>query len=230
MDLVKYYDQYWLNKDDSVDYKRLQLLIDRVNPGDRVLDVDCGPGMLSLELKKKGAIVKGTDISSVAVDRARKKGLDAVQVDLDTETLPFEDNYFDCVISDSSVEHLFYYEKAIKECIRVTRHAGKFILLAPNIGHWRYRLWLFFGRFPYIENSPSDITHLRFMTVHEAKKICRKYGIKVKELDGSASLWVEGLYPKIFGAPIIKQIYTKFARKFPSLFARDFVLVCEKPL
>lgn len=230
MDLVTYYNRYWLDKDDSVDYGRLKLIIDHINPGDKILDVDCGPGMLSMKLKEKGAIVKGTDISTVAVERAREKGLDAVQVDLDTEVLPFEDNYFDCVISDSSIEHIFYYEKAIKECARVTRLGGKFILLTPNIGHWRYRLWLLFGRFPYIKNSPSDITHLRFMTIYEVKKICLQYGMTIKKLDGSASLWVKGLYPGFFRAPIIKQIYTKFARKFPSLFARDIILICEKTL
>jgi len=228
VDLVDFYNKWWSEKDDSVDYKRLSLIIGRVNPGDYVLQIDCGPGMLAKKLLEKGALVKATEISQVGMERARKKGIDVVQVDLDSERLPFPDEEFDVVISDSSIEHLFYSDRILRECARVLKPGGKFILLLPNIAHWRFRLWLLFGRFPYIKNSPTDLSHIRFFTVSEARALCKREGLKVKEVDGSASVWVRGLYPWAFQIPPFKQVYTCLARLFPSLLARDFILVCEK--
>lgn len=230
MELTEFYDCYWASKDDSVDHKRLDLIVDLVERGENVLQVDCGPGMLAHRLKAKGAIVTGTDISLLAVERARQRGINARQVALDDCPLPFPDGAFDVVVSDSTIEHLFFYRQALTECVRVIRPGGRFIILLPNIGHWRYRLWLMAGRFPYFKDGPTDMTHLRFFTVHEAKQLCESLGLRVYRFDGSASLWVRDLYPAFFRRRIVRDLYTRAARVWPSLLARDFILACEKPL
>ena len=231
MDFEKFYDNLWRKKGDDVDHSKLDLVVEKVSPNGKVLDVGGHIGILAKKIQDRGADVTLTDISRVALERAKKRGIEnTVQVDLDEKPLPFEDNSFDTVISCSSIEHIFYPQGMIKESSRVLKPGGKFILLVPNIGHWRFRLWLLMGRFPYIVDTPTDEEHIRFMTVYEAKKMCSIEGLKPEALDGSAGLWVKELYPRIFRAPIIKQIYTKFARKFPSLFARDFILICEKTL
>jgi hypothetical protein len=79
-----------------------------------------------------------------------------------------------------------------------------------------------------VRNSPLDQTHLRFFTVHEAKVLCKKYGARVTAVDGHASLWVRGFYPRPLRWPPIAAVYNRLARIYPSLFARDFVLVCKK--
>jgi methionine biosynthesis protein MetW len=230
MELSEFYDCYWSAKDDNVDHRRLDLMVDLVRKGERVLQVDCGPGMLAQRLEAKGAIVTGTDLSLVAVERARQKGIDAQQVSLDDERLPFSDSTFDVVISDSAIEHHFFYREALAECVRVLRPGGRFIILLPNIGHWRFRLWLLAGRFPYIKDAPTDLTHLRFFTLREGKQLCESLGLMVRRSDGSASLWVRGLYPSFLRRPIVRSLYTRAARIWPSLLARDFVLLCEKPV
>jgi len=228
MNLAEYYDDYWRLHGDNFDMSRLQIIAERVHKGDDVLEVDCGPGVLASLLVARGATVQGTDLSQVAVQRAIEKGIPCQRVDLDCEPLPFADNSFGTVISNSAIEHRFFSEKSLAECIRVLKPGGTFIICLPNTAHWICRLWLLFGRFPYVRNSPIDETHLRFFTVHEAKALCTKYGARVIATDGHASLWVRGFYPRILRWPPLAAIYNRLARVYPSLFARDFVLVCRK--
>lgn len=228
MNLSEYYDEYWRAHGDNFDTARLQLIAGRINSGDDVLEVDCGPGVLAAMMVQRGATVQGTDMSRVAVQRAIEKGIPCRHVDLDTEPLPFGDGMFGTVVSNSAIEHRFFSEKSLAECLRVLKPGGTFILCLPNTAHWICRLWLLFGRFPYVRNSPLDDTHLRFFTVHEGKALCRKYGAQVIATDGYASLWVRGFYPRVLRWPPVASVYTKLARAWPSLFARDFILVCRR--
>jgi methionine biosynthesis protein MetW len=228
MNLAEYYDEYWRAHGDNFNTDRLRLIAERVNAGEDVLEVDCGPGVLSRLMVERGARVEGTDLSQVAVERAIAKGIPCRQVDLDCEPLPFPDNTYGTVVSNSAIEHRFFSEKSLAECIRVLKPGGKLVVCLPNTAHWICRTWLLFGRFPYVRNSPIDETHLRFFTVHEAKVLCRKYGVRVVATDGHASLWVRGFYPRPFRWRPVAAIYERLARVYPSLFARDFIFVCRK--
>ena len=229
MDFERFYDNYWQEKGDEVDYNRLNPIIEKVNPEEAVLEVGGHIGLLAEKIQEKGAEVTVTDISKVALKRAEKRGIKkTVHVDLDEEPLPFEDGIFDVVISNSSIEHIFYPLKMIKECTRVLKTGGRFILSVPNIGHWRFRLWLLFGRFPYLPNTPTDELHIRFMTAYEAKKMCRGEGMIPEALEGDPGLWVKELYPFFLRIKYIRFIYKHLARHYPSLLSRYFILTCRK--
>jgi len=228
MNLVEFYDAYWRQADDTFDMERLGLIAKRVGPGENVLEVDCGPGVLASMMRERGAQVTGTDLSSVAVERARDKGIPAQQIDIDSEPLPFEDASFDTVVSNSMVEHRFFPERCFDEFVRVLKPGGKLIVCLPNIAHWLCRWWIITGRFPYVANSPTDMLHIRFFTVSEANKLCRARGLVVLEVDGSASLWAKDFYPRLLRSRRLRGIYTRLAHRYPSLFARDFVMVCRK--
>jgi len=228
MDLVAYYDAYWTQADDTFDHERLELLASRVRAGEKVLEVDCGPGVLAKKMRERGADVTATDLSSVAVQRARDKGIPAQQVDIDTQDLPFADATFDVVVSNSAIEHRFFHERSFGECARVLKPGGRFIVCLPNIAHWKCRLWVLSGRFPYVQHSPTDAMHLRFFTVREAKRLCRARNLEPVEVDGSASLWARDFYPAFFRKPVVRSVYKWLAHVWPSMFARDFVLVCRK--
>lgn len=228
MNLVEFYDAYWRKADDTFDMERLNLIASRVSSGENVLEVDCGPGVLAKLMQQRGAKVTGTDLSIVAVERARAKGIEAYQVDIDTEPLPFADATFDTVVSNSMIEHRFFPERSFDECVRVLKPGGKFIVCLPNIAHWICRWWIITGRFPYVEDSPTDMLHLRFFTVSEVKKICRQRGLCVLEVDGSPSLWAKEFYPPLIRSRYLRGAYTWLAHHWPSLFARDFVIVCRR--
>jgi len=70
-----------------------------LEPGDRVLDVGCGPGRHALLLAKRGVRVHGVDISQRFVDLAAGAGVDgATFARVDARRLPYEAE-FDAAIS-----------------------------------------------------------------------------------------------------------------------------------
>jgi len=228
MNLGAFYDAYWQQADDTFDLERLALIAKHIDPGENVLEVDCGPGVLAKMMQERGAHVTGTDLSIVAVERAQAKGIMARQVDVDTEPLPFPDASFDTVVSNSMIEHRFFPERSFDECARVLRPGGKFVVCLPNIAHWLCRWWILTGNFPYVKNSPTDALHIRFFTVSEVKRQCQDRGLRVLEVDGSASLWAKDFYPRLVRSRRLRRLYTWLAHHWSSLFARDFVVMCRK--
>jgi methionine biosynthesis protein MetW len=234
VDLRDYYDNHWTHvPEGGVDYSRLQYVLDNLKPGERVLDSGCGPGFLAALLAENGLDVVATDVSKVGVERTRARGIEAYQCDLDTDDLPFEDGAFDAVVANSNLEHLFFIHRHIGTCVRCVRPGGKFIWLVPNIGHWRYRLWLLAGRFPYIPNSPTDEYHIRYITAHEGTKLLREAGLTNIQLRGHAGTWVAGLYPRLlvnrFAKPYFDRLYEPLVRFRPGLFARYLCFYAVKP-
>jgi len=53
-------------------------------------------------------------------------------------------------------------------------------------------------------------------------------GLTVLEVDGSASLWAKDFYPRLVRWRHARRPYSWLARHWPSLFARDFVVLCRK--
>jgi methionine biosynthesis protein MetW len=234
VDLRDYYDEHWTHvREGQVDYSRLQYVVDGLEPGERVLDSGCGPGFLAALLDEHGVRVVGTDVSSVGPERTRARGIEARQVDLDTDPLPFADGEFDVVVANSNLEHLFYMRRHIRECVRCVKPGGKFIWLVPNIGHWRYRLWLLFGHFPYIPDSPTDEYHIRYVTAYEGRRLLREAGLTKIHLRGHAGTWVRGLYPRLLVNKYSKRYfdppYELLVRMRPSVFARYLCFYAVKP-
>ncbi len=100
--------------------------------GKEVLDVGAGTGALSFLVLEKGAakVICG-DISQYMLDQCRKKALDKGyskdRIDfrlLDAESLPFDDNSFDVVITGMTLGLLPNQPRAISEMTRVTKHGG----------------------------------------------------------------------------------------------------------
>jgi ubiquinone/menaquinone biosynthesis C-methylase UbiE len=100
-----------------------------VEPGQDVLDVACGTGNATIPAAKLGARVTGLDASPGLIDVAREQGADAmVEVDWivgDAQSLPFEDDSFDRVISIFG--HMFAPDHAAtaSELKRVCRPGGR---------------------------------------------------------------------------------------------------------
>ena len=97
-----------------------------VVPGQRVLDVGCGPGALTAELVERlGAdAVSAVDPSDpfVAAAQERNPGVDVRLAS--AEDLPFEDDAFDAVLAQLVVHFLADPVEGLREMARVTRGQG----------------------------------------------------------------------------------------------------------
>jgi len=97
--------------------------------GKRVLDVGCGPGYLTVEYARRGAIVSSVDLTEAAVEITRKhlayrNCLADVRVG-NAEDLPFPERSFDMVFSSGVLHHTPDTLRAFRECYRVLRPGGE---------------------------------------------------------------------------------------------------------
>lgn len=93
-------------------------------PGERVLDLGCGDGHLTLELARRGCRVLGVDSSRPQIDMARRLGLEAVV--LDARSLGFR-SCFDAVFSNAALHWVKDPEAAIAGVRNALRPGGRFV-------------------------------------------------------------------------------------------------------
>lgn len=120
----------------------------------RLLDVGCGPGRLLQELRDQGWDVHGVDFSPVAVERARSVGLNVQHCDL--LTAGFEKNYFDVVLFNHSLEHMFDPAATLREAFRVLKPGGAVMIYLPNAGSAEAAL---FGQWWVAWDPPRHLFH-----------------------------------------------------------------------
>jgi len=105
---------------------------DLLRPDDRILEIGCGIGTIVHELSNKGHNVIGIDISGEAIEYGRKKyGRLRLEIQA-AETLPYEDESFEVVLSFDLFEHIAAIDKHISEVRRVLRPGGYYLFQTPN--------------------------------------------------------------------------------------------------
>ena len=93
-------------------------------PGERILDLGCGDGVLTAKLAEIGCSVVGIDGSAAQIEAARKLGLDARV--MDGEKLSF-DGEFDAVFSNAALHWMRDPEAVISGVWRALRPKGRFV-------------------------------------------------------------------------------------------------------
>ena len=107
----------------------------QITTGERVLDVACGAGQLSLPAARAGAAVTGIDIASNLIAQAQalaeSAGLAVRFEEGDAEDLPCEDAAFDVVFSLIGAMFAPRPEQVADELLRVCRPGGRIVM-----GNW----------------------------------------------------------------------------------------------
>tara|TARA_Y100000310_G_C20695329_1_gene825271 strand:- start:3440 stop:4192 length:753 start_codon:yes stop_codon:yes gene_type:complete len=155
----------------------LSKLVDLKNK--KVLDVGSGCGEFIFEAVLKGAKgygvepeKEGLEISKLLFKIHKKK---VTLKQSFAEDLPFEDNTFDVIISNSTIEHVRDPEKALKEMVRVLKPKGVIWLKCPN---FIYPLERHYKKF-YIPLLPNWIQQKYFNFVSGKKS---KYYYSLNEI------------------------------------------------
>ena len=109
-----------------------------VRNGSRMLDVCCGPGVLSAAAVARDAQATGIDFSAEAVNIARSNVPDAEFHEGDALAIPFDADSFDAVVCGFGIIHVPDPEAALSEMHRVLIPGGRVAISvweAPNPGN-----------------------------------------------------------------------------------------------
>ena len=108
-----------------------QELLNRADlkPGNRLLDLACGTGIVSRLAADKGIIATGGDINAgmLAVANACSENLNIDFQEADACNLPYDDQRFDAVICQQGLQFFPDKSKALAECFRVLKPGGRAI-------------------------------------------------------------------------------------------------------
>lgn len=128
----------------------------------KILDIGCGDGvifyLLNKIFKNKNLKLFGIDSSELAIRVAKEKNPNAIFKISDIYNLPFEDDYFDLIISSDVIEHVSESEKMILEIKRVGKKNSFYIIGTPI----------------KFTEQPSDKLHIHEFFPNELKKILSK--------------------------------------------------------
>jgi 2-polyprenyl-3-methyl-5-hydroxy-6-metoxy-1,4-benzoquinol methylase len=105
----------------------------RVAPGDRVVDVGCGPGKYTVGLAARGFDVTGLDLTPALLEQLRKTapGVTAVQGDLVDPPAHLHGS-FDAVTGFFVLHHLDDLDAAVAGGRLLARPGGRVVFIEPN--------------------------------------------------------------------------------------------------
>jgi ubiquinone/menaquinone biosynthesis C-methylase UbiE len=128
---ASYYERSWQKQLEPAQTRLLEMAA--LVPGERVLDLACGTGLVTLRAAEavgsNGAVV-GTDISDAMVEEcvraASARGLaHATFQRMEAENLAFPDGSFDAVLCALGMMYVVDFQGSIREMFRATRPGGR---------------------------------------------------------------------------------------------------------
>ena len=155
-----------------------------LRPGQRVLDLGCGTGwatrilarLVAEGLPGLGQVV-GLDVSDEMVRRARAQSKDfdnVMYVWAAADDIPWQDNYFDRVLS---VESFYYYpdqQKALAELLRVLAPQGQLFILINLYSDNPYSLrWVQELKVPVHARSEAEYVNMLKLAGFESAEAVR---------------------------------------------------------
>ena len=194
------------SKWDAADYARVGSFVaelggaalDLLDPkeGERILDVGCGEGTLTMKIIERGATVLGIDNSAEMIAAARSKGVDAL-------LLPAEDMQFfaefDAAFSNATLHWVLAKEQAARAIFRALKPGGRFageMGGEGNLEKLREALdeeLIIRGYVPPVEASNWYASPGEFATVYEAagfREVDARLIQRPTQIDHGVAAWV----------------------------------------
>ena len=163
-----------------------------VRPGDRVLDVGCGTGVITLALAERGCVAVGVDASEPYLDGARRdRPHPSVVYELgDARRMQYPDASFDACVSTLAIDVIPEVDQVAAEMRRVTRPGG--IVACCVFDFWG-------------GNSAQDLVYDTGSVLDEGIRALRDY-MKARPLvwaNGQAALWRKTGLEDVVEVPIV---------------------------
>ncbi len=147
-----------------------------INKQDTVLDVACGPGMLSCAIAKLAGHVTGIDLVPRMIIQAqglqKEKKLSNMDWKVgDVSKLPFADASFSAVVTKFSFHHFLKPPVVLKEMVRVCRPGGKVAVVdvfTTSQAHARLHNLL---------EKLRDDSHIKALSLSQLQKMMQAAGL-----------------------------------------------------
>lgn len=189
-------------------------------PGDRVLDVGVGLGRLLDRFE--GWERYGVDISLDYLTESKKKGIEVCRCMV--EDLPYQDGFFDLIVSTDVLEHVLDLHAAIRRILAVLKPGGTLVVRVP------YREDLASYLAP---DFPYEFVHLRnFDESTLTLLFTRIFGCELLGLTYTGSVPTTARFlnarharnPRIYQVlwMVLSRLKNKQSRLYQSLFHRFF--------
>ena len=170
---------------------RSRFLLDRVSPGERVLDVGCGEGGFAAAMADAGANVVAVDVAEEPLRRARSR-----HPELDLRLVApegpwqLDDASFDAVWAGEVIEHVADTAAWLSEVRRVLRSGGSLIVSTPAHGRLALARLALSSR-AFAEHFDPLGDHLRFYDRRTLARLLEEFGfeqVTVRSAGGSGAL------------------------------------------
>ena len=148
-------------------------------PGERILDLGCGDGALTAEIKAAGADVLGVDLSDELLAVARMKGLRVRKVD--GHALDFVSE-FDAVFSNAALHWMRKPKLVIAGVARALRPRGRFVGELGGHGNVAALATAMRAAGVLRKGDPALVAPWFFPTVEEYGRLLAEGGFTVREI------------------------------------------------
>ena len=186
--------------------KIIQLMKECAHERLKTLDVGCGIGSLSQDLKKLSPEIYGVEISKEAAKEAKKK-IDVIIAD--AQFLLFRENTFDIIISNQVIEHIADVDSFFMEINRALKSKGYLIISTPNLCALHNRILILLGMQPtclhvskvQVGNPLRGIEtsgHVHAFSPSALKDLLHLYGFRIIKILGTGVYPFKGFLSKIF--------------------------------
>jgi SAM-dependent methyltransferase len=167
----------------------------------RVLDVGCGPGILTVALAPLVDEVVALDLTPEMIAQAKRRseglGLKNIRFEVGrAEELPFADGYFDVVVTRLMLHHLLSPARAVEEMARVTKKGG--LLVVADIVTSKTRAE---AELHNALETLRDPSHIRALPELELEGLMNSCGLKVVAKEGWVNEREFGEWIRITNAP-----------------------------
>jgi trans-aconitate methyltransferase len=155
-------------------------LVDLLDPktGERILDVGCGTGHLTQEIRGRGGKVVGLDSSPNMIQEARKLYPDLEFVQADASSFTFKEP-FDAIFSNAALHWVTHAEGAVTCMSQSLRPGGRFVIEMGGKGNIEHLIKALFKALEKFDCH--DATHKWFFpSIGEYAAMLERHRIEVE--------------------------------------------------